>query len=204
MIMTSCKWRQRCRLHLRPPSGLWNEASGKSVLPVVSNHASRLGSVLNIKSGSDLHPGHCVSEADLLVWEGKLAMDGVITMALKQLPPKIQFKARYTRFKKKKKIPKNAAIYACNKCQVESCRTGRKERWVRSQSCKNKRQRKTKSISKDGCQREREFGGEGSRVRGEYEKWSFVERRAEKRERQEVTGGSESPVIALTLSRAEE
>lgn len=30
--------------------------------------------------------------------------------------------------------------------------------------------------------------GEGSRVRGECEKWSFVERRAEKREKQEVTG----------------
>lgn len=101
MIMTSYMWRQSCRLHLRPPSGLWNEASVKSVSLVVSNHTSQLGSVLNIKSGSDLHSGHCVSAADLLVWEGKLAMDRVITVALKQLPPSLQFKARYAKRPKK-------------------------------------------------------------------------------------------------------
>lgn len=84
----------------------------KSVLLVVSNHTSQLGSFLNIKSGSDLHPGHCVSAANLLVWKGKLAMDRVITVALKQLPPSLQFKARYARFKKND--PKNIAIYVCN------------------------------------------------------------------------------------------
>lgn len=85
-----------------------------------------------------------------------------------------------TTLKKKKK--------ACATCVSQSWREeGKASKVTKLEKEKNSKQ-KAKSAP-TGVKVLCSDVAEGSRVRGEYEKWSFVERRTQKRERREVREG---------------